>query len=109
MEKRMEESMKYLELIREQNELVEERLALVTERLRELEQAPEIEAPFSDYFKNAASYLLTQAKIEQAAESGALFSGLPRPGNRETRRCMRRLRREHTSTPLQIPPTRWRC
>jgi hypothetical protein len=74
MEKRMEESMKYLELIREQNELVEERLALVTERLRELEQAPEIEAPFSDYFKNAASYLLTQTKIVQEAESGALFS-----------------------------------
>jgi hypothetical protein len=33
----MEEYMKYLELIRESNELVEERLALVTERLREIE------------------------------------------------------------------------
>jgi hypothetical protein len=61
---------------------VEERLALVTERLREIETSPEIEAPFSDYFKAAASYLLKQAEIEQNAENGALSAWSAEEGER---------------------------
>jgi leucyl aminopeptidase (aminopeptidase T) len=74
--------MKYLELLKESNALVEERLALVLERLREIEQSPETPAPFSDYFKSAAAYLLEQAKIEQEAESGALAKWSAEEGKR---------------------------
>jgi leucyl aminopeptidase (aminopeptidase T) len=74
--------MKYLELLKESNALVEERLALVLERLREIERSPEIGAPFSDYFKSAAAYLLEQAKIEQEAESGALATWSAEEGKR---------------------------
>jgi leucyl aminopeptidase (aminopeptidase T) len=74
--------MNYLKLIRESNELVEERLALAAERLREIAQAPEIEAPFADYFKTVAAYLLQQAKIEQEAESGALQQWSAEEGKR---------------------------
>jgi hypothetical protein len=74
--------MKYLEMLKESNALVEERLALVLERLCEIEQSPEIGAPFSDYFKSAAAYLLEQAAIEQEAESGALAKWSAEEGKR---------------------------
>jgi hypothetical protein len=74
--------MKYLEMLKESNALVEERLALVLERLREIERSPEIEAPFSDYFKEAAAYLLKQAEIEQEAESGELAKWSAEEGKR---------------------------
>ena len=64
--------MKYLEKIKDSNELVEERLALVAQRLAEIEKNPEVQAPFADYFKTVAAYLLKQLEVEKTAESGEL-------------------------------------
>jgi leucyl aminopeptidase (aminopeptidase T) len=64
--------MKYLDMRVAQNALVEERLLLVAERLRGIAEATELEAPYAEYFRTAASYCLKQYEIEQEAESGAL-------------------------------------
>ena len=64
--------MKYLDKLKESNELVEERLALAEERLEEIIENPDVETPYADYFVKVAQYLKKQIEIEKAAESGEL-------------------------------------
>lgn len=62
--------MKYLDKIKDANELVEERLLLVRERLEEIIKKAEIGEPFASYFAEVAAYLLKQYEVEMEAESG---------------------------------------
>ena len=55
--------MLYKELYKESNELAEERFALVRERIAEIEEKPETEEKYKEYFRQTAQLLQKQAAV----------------------------------------------
>ena len=57
-------------------ELTQERYELAAGRIREIAEADitEVAAPFADYFKESAAFLVQMDKVLGAAKSGILFA-----------------------------------
>ena len=63
--------MKYLELLKENNEELKERYELVTERVKEIAQDASEAKAYADYFQKVAKYLgLLNQIVEYAAKDG---------------------------------------
>lgn len=66
--------MKYQELIRENQENLKERLELVMERVLQIEENPEVESPFKEYFVSVAKYIDLQYQVIKKANDGKIAS-----------------------------------
>ena len=55
--------MLYKELYKESNELAKERFVLVRERVAEIEEKPETEEKYKEYFRQTAQLLQKQAAV----------------------------------------------
>lgn len=63
--------MKYWELFREENEAMAERHALVLERIRLIGCEETVAAPYADYFKKTAEFILFMEEVALQQENGA--------------------------------------
>ena len=66
--------MKYQESIRENQENLKERLELVMERVLQIEENPEVESPFKEYFVSVAKYIDLQYQVIKKANDGKIAS-----------------------------------